>query len=73
MMIISERQQPAQISDWQHLPARTRALLQREGLDSPAAWAAAGARRKLIFGITRRVVEELDALALGHLVPTKSA
>lgn len=50
-------------STWTDLPAHTRALLAAEGLDSPTAWLAAGKRRLRIFGIPRRTVGRLDAIA----------
>jgi hypothetical protein len=48
---------------WHLLPARIRELLKIEGLDSPAAWRSAGARRKQIFGIPTPMVRQLDELA----------
>jgi hypothetical protein len=50
---------------WDAIPERIRLLLEREGLDSPAAWRAAGKRRKAIFGVTPRWIRELDRLARG--------
>ncbi len=37
--------------------------LRAEGINSLADWVALGRRRLAIFGVTRRMVTELDALA----------
>jgi len=44
------------------LPAHIVARLAAEGVHSLADWRRLGRRRHQFFGITRRVVEQLDAL-----------
>ena len=63
MLIVQYRQLALQTDSWKNLPPRTRALLQREGLDSPSTWRAAGTRRTRIFGIPVPMIRELDRLA----------
>lgn len=50
---------------WDSLSLTIRARLEREGLNSPEQWRAAGKRRHLIFGVVPAMVAQLDALARG--------
>lgn len=57
------RQQPQTPESWAAIEPRVRALLGREGLDSPRAWLAAGRRRFLIFGVPPVMRRMLDRVA----------
>jgi len=48
---------------WADLAPQIRERLASEGLDTPAAWRAAGRRRLQVFGITRAQAKRIDALA----------
>jgi hypothetical protein len=61
MTILSHK--APQITEWRDLPQRTLELLKQENINSSEQWLAAGRRRKTIFGVTRAVVAQLDALA----------
>jgi hypothetical protein len=50
---------------WAELAPQIRQRLTCEGLDTPAAWLAAGKRRLKIFGIPRSTAKLLDQLARG--------
>ena len=45
------------------LPTRLIELLRAQGVATIEAWVALGRRRRQIFGVTRAVVAQLDALA----------
>ena len=49
------------------LPQPLVARLNAEGVATLEAWVALGRRRRLIFGVTRSAVEQLDALAKAAL------
>ena len=51
------------------LPLRLVELLRSEGVVSLEEWVALGRRRRLIFGVTRSVVAQLDAFAKAALKP----
>jgi hypothetical protein len=55
------------------LPTRLLERLRAEGVSTLEAWVALGRRRLQIFGITRAVVAQLDALAKASLKATKDA
>jgi hypothetical protein len=47
------------------VPATLVARLSQHGVHSIKDWRALGRKRRLIWGVTRRMVAELDALARG--------
>ena len=49
------------------LPQPLVARLNAEGVATLEAWVALGRRRRMIFGVTRSAVEQLDALAKAAL------
>lgn len=57
----ADRPQPP--SRWSELSPTLRARLEREGITTPQEWLAAGRRRRLIFGVSARQCDELDAIA----------
>ena len=62
---IPQRRAPAQpdLRSWSQLPSALLERLTLEGIRSPNEWRALGKTRFRIFGITRRMVRELDELA----------
>ena len=53
------------LTSWADLDPGIRQRLAREGISTPAAWRALGRRRFQLWGVTRRVVAQLDELAQG--------
>lgn len=52
-----------QLPAWGALPAPLRERLELEGVSSASDWAQLGKRRFTVWGVTRRTVRMLDAIA----------
>jgi hypothetical protein len=63
--LIAERLAPQTPARWADIPETIHARLAREGVTSVADWLALGKRRFRVWGVTRSMVRELDALARG--------
>jgi hypothetical protein len=63
MSSVSQHHETGNFESWANIPPRIQAILERECIGTPDQWLAAGRRRLLIFGITRRIAAQLDALA----------
>jgi len=53
------------------LPLTLIERLRAEGVETLESWVALGRRRREIFGVTRAVVAQLDALAKSLLKPAR--
>lgn len=51
------------IGSWSDVPPLLRDRLSRNGINSVTDWRALGRKRHLVFGVTSKMVRQLDALA----------
>jgi hypothetical protein len=65
MRTLQQHPAPGNFSSWAEVPAAVRARLEAEDVRTLADWHALGRRRFELFGITRAMATQLDALLAG--------